>query len=132
MENGHGSEHALTSGRTWSGGTGGPVAGTFVVKDGVEDDRGAYLARGGFASGKKDMFGPSALEKMFQPPSPPQQAVAVASNAPNQPISRKSSHAYAPINPSRFEQVCHSIHGICLNVNVDDAGAAGGPISVCG
>jgi len=77
-----------------SSGLAGEVAGTFVVKKGVEDDRGKALARKG-----RDMFGPTALEKMFQPPSPPQ---------PPQPQhavpddARRSSHPYAPANPSRL------------------------------
>ena len=101
---GNGHDSGLTGGRTWSGSAGGPVAGTFVVKDGVEDDRGAHLARNGFAPGKKDMFGPSALEKMFQPPSPPTQPEPTrVPSGPTQPI-RRPSHAYAPVNPSRLSK----------------------------
>ena len=82
------------------------AAGTFVVKDGVEDDRGGYLARNNQVAGKgRDMFGPSALEKMFQPPSPPQDTASTgASVPPGVQTERKTSHAYAPINPSRLSK----------------------------
>ncbi|ORY32290.1 hypothetical protein BCR39DRAFT_523772 [Naematelia encephala] len=90
--------------------------GTFVVKDGVEDDRGAGLANRGKKG--KDMFGPTPLEKMFQPPSPPtntpvaqptQQDMTV-STTPTQPPriaseeTRRVSHPYAPANPSRLSK----------------------------
>ncbi|WVQ85676.1 hypothetical protein IAT38_007842 [Cryptococcus sp. DSM 104549] len=105
----------------------GTVAGTFVVKDGVEDDRGAHLARNGIGpKGGKDIFGALPLERMFDPPSPPtaplpaapteQAAAPEPSTSPtmctptlapkpatdNQP--RRASHQYAPVNPSRLSK----------------------------
>lgn len=86
-------------------------AGTFVVKDGVDDDRGKHLARKG-----KDMFGPSALEKMFRPPSPiVEETPAVVPTTPapasTSPPStnhidsiRRASNPYAPTNPSRLSK----------------------------
>ena len=101
-------------------------AGTFVVKEGVEDDRGKALAK---VKKGRDMFGPTALEKMFQPPSPDQQPQAPSHQA-QQPTSqqshskqphadeprikpqataptmdaRRASHPYAPANPSRLSK----------------------------
>ena len=110
------SEHGLPSppeSRT-SSGSGGEheevVAGTFVVKEGVEDDRGKNLARKPFMAGKggKDIFGPSPLERMFEPPSPPQPQTA--DDSPQQPLPRepseprRASHQYAPANPSRLSK----------------------------
>ena len=102
----------------------GDGAGTFLVKEGVEDDRGRHLARKG-----RDMFGPSALEKMFRPPSPvaqqptpttagplcdtagvdqvsPDKATNTTTTPPPPPVShvRKPSHPYAPLNPSRLSK----------------------------
>lgn len=85
-------------------------AGTFVVKDGVDDDRGRHLAKKG-----KDIFGASALEKMFRPPSPvPEEPTPTpstpspATSAPNRPEEiesiRKASNPYAPTNPSRLSK----------------------------
>ena len=93
-----------------------PAAGTFVVKDGVDDDRGRQLARNAFGKAKTtDMFGPTALEKMFQPPSPPPQPQVIEPTSnPNPdpvlhddtptPAPRKPSHPYAPANPSRLSK----------------------------
>ncbi|WWD17902.1 hypothetical protein CI109_102347 [Kwoniella shandongensis] len=100
------------------------MAGTFVVKDGVEDDRGAHLARNGVGpKGGKDIFGALPLERMFDPPSPPTantvdnepplpssiatSAISTPSPAPptsleNEP--RRVSHPYAPANPSRLSK----------------------------
>lgn len=104
----------------------GEAAGTFLVKEGVEDDRGRHLARKG-----RDMFGPSALEKMFRPPSPviqpstldsallqadsspsgdqisPEKATPMSAGAISSPPAahvRKPSHPYAPLNPSRLSK----------------------------
>ena len=75
------------------------VPGTFVVKEGVEDDRGKALARKG-----RDMFGPSALEKMFQPPSPPALPQQAGTSSVQAVEPRRPSHAYAPTNPSRLSK----------------------------
>ena len=98
------------------------VVGTFVVKDGVDDDRGAHLAKKG-----RDMFGPSALEKMFRPPSPvapvqpeptsppaqqqstsptssPPPLTSTTPSGPPYEAARRLSHPYAPINPSRLSK----------------------------
>ena len=89
------------------------TAGTFVVKEGVEDDRGAALARKGLAKSKSDMFGPIALARMFEPPSPPTAPIASSSSAPVLPTPiadaprdpvRRLSHAYTPTNPSRLSK----------------------------
>lgn len=106
------------------------VAGTFLVKDGVDDDRGKHLLRNQAKS--KDIFGALPLERMFLPPSPP---TATAQAMPSQPPppapvpataplstsaasppvvspplpethNRRISHQYAPANPSRL---CKSI-----------------------
>jgi hypothetical protein len=97
-------------------------AGTFLVKEGVEDDRGRHLARKG-----RDMFGPSALEKMFRPPSPvaqpstpipasppgdslrdeivlPETAATTTPPLPSVVNVRRPSHPYAPLNPSRLSK----------------------------
>ena len=82
-----------------SSGAVGEVAGTFLVKEGVEDDRGKALAKKG-----RDMFGPTALEKMFQPPSPPDppERPKASSNFPEN--TRRASNPYAPANPSRLSK----------------------------
>ncbi|KAK8865912.1 hypothetical protein IAR55_001060 [Kwoniella newhampshirensis] len=101
------------------------AAGTFVVKDGVEDDRGAHLARNGVGpKGGKDIFGALPLERMFDPPSPPaatgntEQTQATISTTttttvptltPAPPTAletepRRVSHQYAPANPSRLSK----------------------------
>lgn len=99
-------------------------AGTFVVKDGVEDDRGAHLAKNRMGSKDKDIFGALPLERMFDPPSPsvavtgaatdapqhtnhPTVSPEVFSSAPGSKLSeppRKASHQYAPLNPSRLSK----------------------------
>ena len=93
-------EHVLSppSSRS-SSGLVGDVAGTFLVKEGVEDDRGKALAKKG-----RDMFGPTALEKMFQPPSPPQpsERPMTSSNLPED--TRRASNPYAPTYPSRLSK----------------------------
>lgn len=108
------------------GSDGEAAVGTFVVKDGVDDDRGAHLAKKG-----RDMFGPTALEKMFRPPSPvapaqptlpsppplqqstsptsspPTSSSVLPSTTPAGPPSaaaRRLSHPYAPLNPSRLSK----------------------------
>lgn len=81
--------------------------GTFVVKEGVEDDRGRALAKAAGVKGK-DIFGKNVLEKMFEPPSPPQPPAEPL--APSRRVSengaepRRPSHAYAPANPSRLSK----------------------------
>ncbi len=91
------------------------AAGTFVVKEGVEDDRGKGLAG---ARNGRDMFGPTALEKMFQPPSPPkpnqpqrldqpEEAEQHSGPSAKQVLTeepRRASHPYAPTNPSRLSK----------------------------
>lgn len=99
-------------------------AGTFVVKDGVEDDRGAHLAKNRMGSKDKDIFGALPLERMFYPPSPSVVAPVTATDTPqhtNHPTvslevfssasgpklsepPRKASHQYAPLNPSRLSK----------------------------
>lgn len=100
------------------------VPGTFLVKEGVEDDRGKHLKNWGKSKG--DMFGPTALERMFQPPSPPTNIAPAApaastdaeASAPattsspllateaatTTPAPRRASHQYAPLNPSRLSK----------------------------
>lgn len=99
------------------------VAGTCVVKDGVEDNRGGALARLGVKS--KDIFGKNALERMFEPPSPPTASsdpppasapleIKTPSRPPptSTPSSgassveevRRASHPFAPRNPSRLSK----------------------------
>lgn len=102
----------------------GTVAGTFVVKEGVEDDRGHHLARAGAKKGGKDIFGALPLERMFEPPSPPVTTKAVVpvpaeeervpeeeegAETPSPIVEpsdqpRRVSHPYAPINPSRLSK----------------------------
>ncbi|KIR30300.1 leucine repeat containing protein [Cryptococcus deuterogattii LA55] len=95
-------------------------AGTFVVKDGVEDDRGAHLAKNRMGSKDKDIFGALPLERMFDPPPPsvavtdtpqhtnhPTVSPEVFSSTPGPKLSeppRKASHQYAPLNPSRLSK----------------------------
>ncbi|WVW82275.1 hypothetical protein I302_104281 [Kwoniella bestiolae CBS 10118] len=101
------------------------VAGTFVVKEGVEDNRGQHLARNPMgAKGGKDIFGALPLERMFDPPSPPTNPTAEQQQSPPsafEPIAesstaistptpaapnhtRRPSHPYAPANPSRLSK----------------------------
>lgn len=87
-------------------GSGDEQAGTFLVKDGVDDDRGRFLASKG-----RDMFGPTALEKMFRPPSPqppiesPPASTSPTHSPPEQVARvRRASHPYAPANPSRLSK----------------------------
>ncbi|WVQ97321.1 hypothetical protein IAU59_004432 [Kwoniella sp. CBS 9459] len=107
------------------------AAGTCVVKDGVEDNRGQHLARNPMGpKGGKDIFGALPLERMFDPPSPPIRSQTEASEkeeplstSPPEPISipmsstpvttptpaavnhaRRTSHPYAPANPSRLSK----------------------------
>ncbi|KAL7419517.1 Protein nud1 [Cryptotrichosporon argae] len=97
------------------------VADTFVVKDG-EEDRGKAFPRNPFTPGTKggkEIFGALALERMFEPPSPPTaeaegpvEAVpqARSTSPPHPPLAvtpsepRRASHAYAPANPSRLSK----------------------------
>ncbi|WVN90353.1 uncharacterized protein L203_105589 [Cryptococcus depauperatus CBS 7841] len=95
-----------------------PPAGTFMVKEGVEDDRGAHLARNGIGVKGKDIFGALPLERMFDPPSPPvgaedqqpsgisSQTTTFAQNSAAKPVDipRKASHQYAPPIPSRLSK----------------------------
>lgn len=88
--------------------------GTFMVKDGVDDDRGKHLLRNQAKS--KDIFGALPLERMFRPPSPPPAPVvpvipqpapiALVSPPAAEGHNRRTSHQYAPTNPSRL---CKSI-----------------------
>ncbi|AFR93968.2 leucine repeat containing protein [Cryptococcus neoformans C23] len=97
-------------------------AGTFVVKDGVEDDRGAHLAKNRMGPKDKDIFGALPLERMFDPPSPsvaasvtdtprpssnhavsPEVSSSTPAPKPSEPL-RKASHQYAPLNPSRLSK----------------------------
>jgi len=85
------------------------VAGTFLVKEGVDDDRGKHLLRNQAKS--KDIFGALPLERMFRPPSPPpvvvpSAPVALVSPPTAEGHNRRTSHQYAPANPSRL---CKSI-----------------------
>jgi hypothetical protein len=93
-----------------SSGEGPPVdiaAGTCMVKDDVEDDRGKALAKAAGVKGK-DIFGKNALERMFEPPSPPQPPAEPL--VPSRRVSengaepRRASHPYAPVNPSRLSK----------------------------
>ncbi|OCF33354.1 hypothetical protein I316_05096 [Kwoniella heveanensis BCC8398] len=101
-------------------------AGTCVVKEGVEDNRGQHLARNPMGpKGGKDIFGALPLERMFDPPSPPlrvqthDQPQEIASTSPPEHMSstpiatptpaainhaRRTSHPYAPANPSRLSK----------------------------
>ncbi|TYJ56366.1 hypothetical protein B9479_002914 [Cryptococcus floricola] len=109
------------SSRASSDGKPEPVAGTFVVKEGVDDDRGAHLARNGMGVKGKDIFGALPLERMFDPPSPaaadvkaePAQTTEPSTSpesAPPTPATkateppRRASHQYAPLNPSRLSK----------------------------
>jgi hypothetical protein len=90
-----------------SGTVAGP--GTFMVKDGVEDDRGKHLLRNEAKS--KDIFGALPLERMFRPPSPPpvvssSEPVPLVSPPAVEGHNRRISHQYAPPVPSRL---CKSI-----------------------
>ncbi|RSH79562.1 hypothetical protein EHS25_007964 [Saitozyma podzolica] len=80
------------SSRSSSGNGPDPIAdvpvGTFVVKDGVEDDRGRALAKAAGVKGR-DIFGKNALEKIV---------------SENGAEPRRPSHAYAPANPSRLSK----------------------------
>lgn len=96
------------------------AAGTCVVKDGVEDNRGGALARLGVKS--KDIFGKNALERMFEPPSPPvapsagvtpaESATPSRPHVASTPSSaassvdevRRASQPFAPRNPSRLSK----------------------------
>ena len=85
--------------------------GTFMVKDGVDDDRGKHLLRNQAKS--KDIFGALPLERMFRPPSPPPapvvaqpEPIALVSPPAAEGDNRRTSHQYAPANPSRL---CKSI-----------------------
>jgi hypothetical protein len=99
------------------------VPGTFLVKDGVDDDRGKHLLRNQAKS--KDIFGALPLERMFRPPSPPNAIASTSRPTPPAPEptaspepiaivspplaesqNRRISHQYAPANPSRL---CKSI-----------------------
>ncbi|WVQ62215.1 uncharacterized protein L199_000354 [Kwoniella botswanensis] len=101
------------------------AAGTFVVKEGVEDNRGQHLARNPMGpKGSKDIFGALPLERMFDPPSPPtnptnqerqsppsilepiaESSTAISTPTPAAPDhARRSSHPYAPANPSRLSK----------------------------
>jgi hypothetical protein len=99
------------SSRSSSGNGPDPIAdvpvGTFVVKDGVEDDRGRALAKAAGVKGR-DIFGKNALEKMFEPPSPPPpptEPLALSRRvSENGAEPRRPSHAYAPANPSRLSK----------------------------
>ncbi|WWC86221.1 uncharacterized protein L201_001094 [Kwoniella dendrophila CBS 6074] len=101
------------------------AAGTCVVKEGVEDNRGQHLARNPLGpKGGKDIFGALPLERMFDPPSPPtttaphtqqppspepepiaESSAAISTPTPAGPTHvRRTSHAYAPANPSRLSK----------------------------
>ncbi|WVF70606.1 hypothetical protein IAT40_005398 [Kwoniella sp. CBS 6097] len=135
---GHGIDSGLPSppsSRSSSGSGPGPSqdlggAGTCVVKDGVEDNRGHHLARNPMGpKGGKDIFGALPLERMFDPPSPPVRSQSQddqqqpqhqqLSTSPPDPMSstpittptpaavnhaRRTSHPYAPANPSRLSK----------------------------
>ncbi|WVQ70970.1 hypothetical protein IAR50_000495 [Cryptococcus sp. DSM 104548] len=109
------------SSRASSDGKPEPIAGTFVVKDGVDDDRGAHLARNGMGVKGKDIFGALPLERMFDPPSPavvdakaePAQLAGPSTSPEAEPPApapkaaeppRRASHQYAPVNPSRLSK----------------------------
>jgi len=110
-----------------SGTVAGP--GTFLVKDGVDDDRGKHLLRNQAKS--KDIFGALPLERMFRPPSPPP-APVVPEPAPIAIVSptiadghnRRTSHQYAPANPSRL---CKSITPSNCSSSFTDPSQALGP-----
>lgn len=76
----------------------GPVggAGTCVVKDGVDDDRGKHLIRNQ-AKGK-DIFGALPLERMFVPPSPP--VLPSSTSAPRPPSPPKETQTSSVPAPS--------------------------------
>ena len=58
-------------------------AGTFLVREGVDDDRGKHLIRN--QAKQKDIFGALPLERMFLPPSPPSAPAPVVAPAPPPP-----------------------------------------------
>lgn len=68
-------------------------AGTCLVREGVDDDRGKHLVRN--QSKGKDIFGALPLERMFLPPSPPQPP---APTVPTQATPGPST--YQPHQPS--------------------------------
>lgn len=78
-------------------GGGGP--GTCVVKDGVEDDRGGGLARIGAKS--KDIFGKNALERMFEPPSPPSAPTSALTLASHSATADPAASTPASTTPQR-------------------------------
>ncbi|WVR05863.1 hypothetical protein IAU60_002889 [Kwoniella sp. DSM 27419] len=92
------------------------AAGTCVVKEGVEDNRGQHLARNPMGpKGGKDIFGALPLERMFDPPSPPvvpQEPASDPEPLNSTPVAtptpavqaRRASHPYAPANPSRLSK----------------------------
>lgn len=58
-------------------------AGTFLVREGVDDDRGKHLIRN--QAKQKDIFGALPLERLFLPPSPPSVPAPVVASAPPPP-----------------------------------------------
>lgn len=70
-------------------------AGTFLVREGVDDDRGKHLIRN--QAKQKDIFGALPLERLFLPPSPPSIPAAVAASAPPPPPPASSAPA-APVD----------------------------------
>ncbi|WWC58752.1 uncharacterized protein I303_101296 [Kwoniella dejecticola CBS 10117] len=122
------------SSRSSSGAGQEAVGGTCVVKEGVEDNRGQHLARNPMGpKGGKDIFGALPLERMFDPPSPPTasaeqqpalEPIAGSSTAISTPIpaaqqhARRTSHPYAPANPSRLSKsVTPSSNESCTTIS---------------
>lgn len=71
-------------------------AGTFLVREGVDDDRGKHLIRN--QAKQKDIFGALPLERMFLPPSPP--SAPAPTIAPPPPPPAPVERPPAPASPS--------------------------------
>ncbi|KAK4686278.1 protein NUD1, partial [Tremellales sp. Uapishka_1] len=102
-----------------------PAIGTCVVKD-TEEENGKALPKNPFTpKAGKDIFGALALERMFEPPSPPDPPQSTTPVQQPSDHQRRTSHPYAPTYPSRLSKSVtppsHSSFATSASVSISNA-----------
>lgn len=78
--------------------------GTFIVREDLPAARMPQTPGKGKQGVMKDIFSPLALEKMFDPPSPPEQTSAQPTK-PSPPLGGYQHNSSRPVRPSKLSQV---------------------------